>query len=67
MLCGLAVAGDRLGSPAPVLFAVAAVLAGAAAIAVLDSARWRPPGIAERVSTPMPLEVVRVSTATHDA
>ena len=44
LLCGMAVAGDRIGSAAVVVFAVVVVVAGAAAIAVLDSSGWRPKG-----------------------
>lgn len=45
-LCAAAVAGDQAGSVALYLIAGVAVAAGVAAIAVLDSAAWRPAGIA---------------------
>jgi UDP-GlcNAc:undecaprenyl-phosphate GlcNAc-1-phosphate transferase len=51
VLCSLAIVGDQLGSPALVALALAAALLGIFAIAVLDSERWRPPGIAVRGSS----------------
>jgi len=46
MLCTLAIAGDDLGVAALGGLSLGAVLLGLLAIAVLDTARWRPPGIA---------------------
>jgi len=46
ILCALAVAGARWGEAALASFALVAVVAGVAAIVVLDSRRWRPPAIA---------------------
>jgi UDP-GlcNAc:undecaprenyl-phosphate GlcNAc-1-phosphate transferase len=45
-LCGAAIGGERIGSAALYAIAAAAVTAGVAAIAVLDSPGWRPAGIA---------------------
>jgi UDP-GlcNAc:undecaprenyl-phosphate/decaprenyl-phosphate GlcNAc-1-phosphate transferase len=46
LLCALAIVGDRLGNPALVGCAVGAASIGALTIVWLDTARWRPPGIA---------------------
>jgi UDP-GlcNAc:undecaprenyl-phosphate GlcNAc-1-phosphate transferase len=46
VLCSLAILGYELGSGAVVGFALAAFVAGVAAVVVLDSQRWRPAGIA---------------------
>jgi UDP-GlcNAc:undecaprenyl-phosphate/decaprenyl-phosphate GlcNAc-1-phosphate transferase len=48
-LCALAIAGDRLGTEVLGILAVLTTLLGLVTIAVLDSARWRPVGIAARV------------------
>jgi UDP-GlcNAc:undecaprenyl-phosphate/decaprenyl-phosphate GlcNAc-1-phosphate transferase len=45
-LCGAAIGGEELGSAAVYPIAAVAVAAGIAAISVLDSSAWRPPGIA---------------------
>ncbi len=45
-LCGLAIAGYELGAGAVIGFAFAAFVASIAAILVLDTEGWRPPGIA---------------------
>ncbi len=45
-LCALALVGDHLGVVALGALALGAVLVGLLAIAVLDTADWRPPGIA---------------------
>ena len=45
-LCGMAIAGDYLGVGALAAFTGAALAAGAVTIAVLDTPRWRPAGIA---------------------
>jgi UDP-GlcNAc:undecaprenyl-phosphate/decaprenyl-phosphate GlcNAc-1-phosphate transferase len=45
-LCALAIAGDRWGGAAATVPALVAITLGGAAIAVLDSARFRPPRIA---------------------
>jgi UDP-GlcNAc:undecaprenyl-phosphate GlcNAc-1-phosphate transferase len=58
-LCAVAIAGDRSGSRGVLLIvALGAVLVGVLAIAILDSARWRPPGIAtaERAPDTQPAE-----------
>ena len=46
VLCACAILGDRLGADVLVTLALAAVTIGVVAIAVLDTAHWRPPGIA---------------------
>ena len=46
VLCACAIVGDRLGADVLVSLALAAVTIGVFAIAVLDTARWRPVGIA---------------------
>jgi hypothetical protein len=46
VLCACAIVGDRLGTDVLVTLALAAVTIGVLAIAVLDTARWRPMGIA---------------------
>jgi UDP-GlcNAc:undecaprenyl-phosphate GlcNAc-1-phosphate transferase len=45
-LCVLAIVGDGWSSQALVILALISTSLGAVAIAVLDSRRWRPPGIA---------------------
>jgi UDP-GlcNAc:undecaprenyl-phosphate GlcNAc-1-phosphate transferase len=49
-LCALAIAGDRGGAAAAMWLALLAIALGAAAIAVLDSARFSPPQIAVHAS-----------------
>ena len=51
-LCALAIVGDRWSSTAVLIIALIAVLVGLAAIATLDSPRWRPVGIATKEATP---------------
>jgi UDP-GlcNAc:undecaprenyl-phosphate/decaprenyl-phosphate GlcNAc-1-phosphate transferase len=51
-LCALAIAGDRWGAEALALLALLAITLGVGAIVVLDTARFRPAGIAVR---PRPL------------
>jgi UDP-GlcNAc:undecaprenyl-phosphate GlcNAc-1-phosphate transferase len=46
ILCACAVIGAQLGTDVLGILAVTAVVLGTLAIAVLDSAHWRPPGIA---------------------
>jgi UDP-GlcNAc:undecaprenyl-phosphate/decaprenyl-phosphate GlcNAc-1-phosphate transferase len=46
ILCGLAIAGVELGSLAVELVTAGMLFAGALAIAVLDTASWRPPDLA---------------------
>jgi UDP-GlcNAc:undecaprenyl-phosphate/decaprenyl-phosphate GlcNAc-1-phosphate transferase len=46
LLCGLAIVGDQIGPLALAASALAAVLVGVVAIGLLDTARWRPAGIA---------------------
>jgi hypothetical protein len=50
LLCSAAIVGYELGEGAVAALAFAAFVAGVVAILVLDSARWRPAGIA--VGTP---------------
>jgi UDP-GlcNAc:undecaprenyl-phosphate GlcNAc-1-phosphate transferase len=55
MLCAVAVGADRWGSRGVLLIvALCAVLLGILAIAILDSARWRPAGIATAEPAPAP-------------
>lgn len=46
ILCAVAIAGDRLGETALAMISLTAALCGVLALAVLDTRRWRPPGIA---------------------
>ena len=46
ILCACAIAGDRLGTDVLVVLSVTAAVIGALAIAVLETPRWRPAGIA---------------------
>ncbi len=48
MLCALAIAGDSRGPEALGIVAASTVAVGAVTITVLDTKRWRPPGIAAR-------------------
>jgi UDP-GlcNAc:undecaprenyl-phosphate GlcNAc-1-phosphate transferase len=65
-LCGLAVAGDRLGSLTVVLFAVAAVLLGVGTIAVLDGPRWRPSAIAPGTSAGASVDAAQGRATSDD-
>lgn len=64
LLCGAAIAGERLGSAAVYTIGGAAFIVGVAAISVLDSPRWRPSGIATdaRRSAAAPSSVPGVRT-----
>lgn len=53
MLCALAIVGDHFGVAVLGGLAVGAVSLGVLAIAILDTARWRPPGIALRQRNPV--------------
>jgi len=46
VLCGIAIAGEGLGAAALAILALATTLLGLLAIAVLDTSRLRPPGVA---------------------
>jgi UDP-GlcNAc:undecaprenyl-phosphate GlcNAc-1-phosphate transferase len=50
ILCGFAIGGYALGAEAVTLLALVAFLVGVTALIVLDTARWRPAGIAVAVS-----------------
>ena len=52
ILCACAIVGDRLGTDVLVTLALAAVTIGVVAIAVLDTAHWRPPGNRRRHGVP---------------
>jgi UDP-GlcNAc:undecaprenyl-phosphate GlcNAc-1-phosphate transferase len=56
-LCALAIAGARWSGTAVLIIALSAVLVGLAAIAILDSPRWRPVGIATKEAAPAPQRV----------
>jgi UDP-GlcNAc:undecaprenyl-phosphate/decaprenyl-phosphate GlcNAc-1-phosphate transferase len=58
ILCGLAIAGERLGTGAVGALALAAASFGVMAIAVLETAHWRPPGIAVRPAPAPPPSAV---------
>lgn len=45
-LCAFAIVGDQLGSESLTALAIFAIFCGLVAIALLDTARWRPAGIA---------------------
>jgi UDP-GlcNAc:undecaprenyl-phosphate GlcNAc-1-phosphate transferase len=59
VLCGFAIVGDQLGTAALGGLAGLAVLLGVVAIATLDTARWRPAGIA---AAPRPQPVGTVAS-----
>ncbi len=50
ILCGSAIAGDQLGTGPLAVLTLAAVSLGVATIAVLETPRWRPAGIAVRAA-----------------
>ncbi len=54
LLCGMAIAGHELGKNAVAGFALIAFIDGVAAILVLDTAHWRPAGIAVAREQPKP-------------
>jgi UDP-GlcNAc:undecaprenyl-phosphate/decaprenyl-phosphate GlcNAc-1-phosphate transferase len=62
MLCVLAIAGDRWSAEALVVFALISASLGAVAVAVLDSPRWRPLGIAVGARREVPQTIEAPST-----
>jgi UDP-GlcNAc:undecaprenyl-phosphate GlcNAc-1-phosphate transferase len=48
ILCAIAIVGVRMGIVGIAAFAASSIILGSIAIAILDSARWRPAGIATR-------------------
>ncbi|MFZ0384954.1 MAG: hypothetical protein WAL22_04785, partial [Solirubrobacteraceae bacterium] len=68
-LSAVAVVCDRAGAGPVVVSSAIVLLGGLAAIAMLDTARWRRPGIAAAVTVPRPgtRSATAVSVPAHPA
>ena len=55
VLCGLTIAGFELGAGAVIGFGFAVFAVGVVAVVVLDTSRWRPPGVAFAPAAPAPV------------